>query len=200
MYISSEDNVIYYLNMTLDKQESDRKAGLEQPLFSAAHEYESLSGERVHIVWSDESTSAERFGEEYPGGGREEFEALQRLYGVDPEHIARPIELLEEDGRIGYKMEYIDGTNVFEYLMTYRDQSQIILDQLHTTLIALHESGLAHGDLAGNTLITNEGVVKLIDPVGFGVSDDGLTRKFQELDLAAFNILKKVVKERIQIS
>lgn len=106
---------------------------------------------------------------DYLGGIEQEFNALQRLYGVAPENVAKPIELIKEgDNVIGYKVEYIEGLTAAEYIEKYGGFTEDIKNQIENTLKIFQKNILAHGDPNfGNIIITPEGRVKFIDPVGY---------------------------------
>lgn len=127
------------------------------------------STKSAYSKFAKDSTTALRFDQGFPGGGIEEFEALSKLYRVAPDNVVRPIELIRKgDEIIGYKMEYVDGITVGEYIEKHGGLPADIRDQIISTLQTFHENNLAHGDPNfNNMIVTLENKVKFIDPVAY---------------------------------
>lgn len=100
----------------------------------------------------------------------EEYRSLQDMYKVDPEHIVKPLRLdYDKDGKvIGFYVERIEGTPILDYIKNHGPIPIEIEAEIRATIQKLHNDGLAHGDLPGNILITDDGRnFKIIDPVGY---------------------------------
>ncbi|OGY06972.1 MAG: hypothetical protein A3D24_01470 [Candidatus Blackburnbacteria bacterium RIFCSPHIGHO2_02_FULL_39_13] len=123
----------------------------------------------VFTKYADRGTSAERFGEFYDPGGEDEFNALRKLYEADPDKVAKPITLIEKDGKvIGYEMEKVPGMDAEAYVRKNGALPDNIKTQIREAVDNFHENGAAHGDLGPrNVMITPEGKVKIIDPVSY---------------------------------
>ena len=131
---------------------------------------EKFSSPKEHIYSVADSTTAERFGKEYPGGGLEEFTALSRLFRADPSHVARPLSLIKDksDQVVGYKAEKVDGKTVDQYMLLHGRLSRKYVNQITEALHIFHNEGLVHGDVnPHNIIISKEGIIKFIDPVGY---------------------------------
>lgn len=157
--------------------------------FDAGSSIEDIApeGSKVHHV--ERSTIAIRFERDYRGGGREEFDALNRLYSVDPGHVVKPLALTQENGiTTGYDTELIEGITASEYLDRHKAIPPAIEDQIRGALAKFHENGLAHGDPnKGNVIITEDGVPKFIDPVGYGEIPGQELDQYVALDLELLN-------------
>jgi len=151
-------------------------------------ELESAPPSGVYRRDASDATSALRFGETYPGGGRAEFEALSRLYAADPEHVARPIDLnTDSDGNVvGYDMEFIEGPNLFEYLQEHGFLPEGASAQIRDALKVFHASGVVHGDVnPKNIILTTNGTIKFVDPVGFGKINPDDLKRYIDADMEA---------------
>lgn len=138
----------------------------------------------------DDATTVIRFGKEYPGGGEAEFDALSRLYSVDPVHVAKPINLNRDlEGKvIGFEMERVNGQTVREYLEVNGSVPPHVVEQVREALRKFHESGLAHGDITmNNVFIGLNGEIKIIDPVGYGYIPQEDFQKYADLDMEAIS-------------
>lgn len=132
------------------------------------------------------ATEAKRFGKNYEAGGKAEFDALSRLYAVDPVHVVKPISLIEDPtGRvIGYNMEYVDGITASDYIKNHGNIPPSITSQIRNTVSKFHDDGLSHGDLnSENIIITSNGIVKFFDPVAYGNIPPEEFKKYKDLDL-----------------
>ncbi|MFD1900184.1 serine/threonine-protein kinase [Enterococcus termitis] len=101
----------------------------------------------------------------YPLSLKENLFELQMIHHV---HLAKVQEVLVEDGQLWLYEEFIHGKTLSELLrlsekMDTQTILKITLDVLEA-LIALHSNGLVHRDVKpGNIMMTNDGIVKLID-------------------------------------
>lgn len=136
----------------------------------------------VHVRKYDDGTRAVRLDRVYPSGSEDEYEALCRMYALDPLHVAEPLRKLFNDAGEyeGFEMEYIDGTTLMDkYLagtLTREDATQV-----EGIVARMQAAGLVHGDINAQNLIQDEdGVINVIDPIGALA----LTDKEQEALLA----------------
>lgn len=142
--------------------------------------------EKIYRRLVKDATFTIRFEEHYEGGGKVEFGALSRLYAVDPVHVVKPISLIEDPtGKvIGYNMEHIDGTTASDYIKSHGNLPPSLTSQIRNTVSKFHDNGLSHGDLnRSNIFITNNGIVKFFDPVGYGNIPPEEFKKYKDLDL-----------------
>lgn len=145
--------------------------------------------EATHDVLMAESTRCERLGRSYRGGTEAVFNDLVRMYEVAPEYVVKPIELLHDsEGAVsGYRTEKIDGVPLSDYYRSGGRLPAAVLDIVEVAVEKLHANGLVHGDLnAGNILLTSDGGIKLIDPVGFGEIPAEEFKTYADLDYDRF--------------
>lgn len=126
----------------------------------------------LHVVSAvDDPTIILRGERRYMSGTSDEFQVLTQLYRIAPEHVAKPLHLLhgQDNKVIGYQREEVIGKTLDEYLRENKYMLPVnIQQQVIQTLTLFHLHNLAHGDpTAKNILITSEGKVKFIDPVGY---------------------------------
>jgi aminoglycoside phosphotransferase (APT) family kinase protein len=133
------------------------------------------------------STSAIRFGKDYPGGGQEEFDALVRLHKVDPQHVVEPIStILDNEGRvIGFNAEELDAQTLEDWQAKHGGVIPgDFRNQIKNALSAFHAAGLVHGDVkSNNILVTKDGVLKFFDPVGYGEIPSAELQQYIDADL-----------------
>lgn len=129
-----------------------------------------LSTPRHYDKKTAESTFPIRFDIKYTAGGIEEFEALSRLYQAAPEYVACPIRVIEQNGAvIGYRMEYVEGITASDYEDERGSLPPEIAQKIRRAVEIFQQKGLAHGDInANNVIITPNGEIRFIDPVGYG--------------------------------
>lgn len=147
---------------------------------------EAPQTEKAYRRLIKDATDTRRFGKNYEGGGKAEFDALSRLYAVDPEHVAKPISIIEDPTKkaIGYNMEYVDGITVSDYIEKQGNIPANVASQIRDSVSRFHNNGLSHGDLnSGNVFINNNGIVKFFDPVGYENIPPEEFRKYKDLDL-----------------
>ncbi|MFC4592308.1 protein kinase domain-containing protein [Sphaerisporangium corydalis] len=114
------------------------------------------SGERVEVVWLREGV-----------GGDEDStritEATTKLASVSVSSIAQTIASGVQDGRPYVVVEHVEGVSLRAAVERSGPQSGAALHRLAistmTALVALHQAGVAHGDLhPGNVLLGPDGV------------------------------------------
>lgn len=118
-----------------------------------------------------------------------EIEAVARL---QHEHIVRIYECGEEDGRLYFAMEYVDGGTLAARIagmpLPEREAAQLV-QALARAVHFAHRQGILHRDLKpANVLLAAGGAVKLTD---FGLAkwldaDEGLTRSHAILGTAKY--------------
>lgn len=94
------------------------------------------------------------------------------IAGLDHEHIVKIHDVFEENGTAYYVMEHIGGACLGDIIKSGKAlNEQLALDYIHQIGLALsyiHNKGIIHFDVKpSNVLITEDGVLKLID---FGIS------------------------------
>ena len=100
----------------------------------------------------------------------EEAKTLYSLNGI--QGVVRVIDIFEENSTVYFSMEYLKGDKLEDYVKKRGRLSEAetlkILQQLSTTLAAVHEKKVLHRDIKpGNIIITNDGRPFLID---FGIA------------------------------
>ena len=121
-------------------------------------------------------------------GLRQRFEAeIEALRKLKHPHIVRLIGYGEQEGRLFYSMEYVDGPSLEQELMAGRrfnwcDTADIGIS-VCTALKHAHDRGIVHRDIKpANLLLATDGTVKL--------SDFGIAKLFGQTRLtAAGNVL-----------
>lgn len=113
----------------------------------------------------------------YPGviksaDSRERFRnEIVASYRVNHKNVVRAYEYFDQDEVQAFAMEYVDGGDLSERMMSgtlSNIESISILKQIASGLQAVHAEGITHRDLKPeNILLTKKGVVKLSD---FGVA------------------------------
>lgn len=114
----------------------------------------------------------------------QEAETLAEFIGN--ENIVRIYSYFEEYGTAYFVMDFIEGTNLDEYLrqhggkISFDEASRILLPVMEA-LGAVHQKGVVHRDVApDNIYLTTDGKIKLID---FGAARQSLGDKSQSLDV-----------------
>ena len=114
----------------------------------------------------------------------QEAETLAEFIGN--ENIVRIYSYFEEYGTAYFVMDFIEGTNLDEYLrqhggkISFDEASRILLPVMEA-LGAVHQKGVVHRDVApDNIYLTTDGNIKLID---FGAARQSLGDKSQSLDV-----------------
>ena len=96
----------------------------------------------------------------------------RNLFRMSHPNIVRVTDLIEEDGKKAFVMEYIEGRNLRDESERLKNLSQEIirawLNQMLSAIAYCHSKGLIHREIKpSNFMITNEGQIKLLD---FGIS------------------------------
>lgn len=102
----------------------------------------------------------------------ERFEREARVVAdLNDKHIVAIYDFGEENGRYFISMEYVDGSNLKEYLDAHELSSEEIVEiayKITKAVAVLHKHGYIHRDLKPeNILVSKEGNVKLTD---FGIA------------------------------
>ncbi|MBL7662550.1 serine/threonine protein kinase [bacterium] len=107
-------------------------------------------------------TIAERFRNE-----------VMAAFDVSHKNIVRAYDYINEDGLVAYTMEYVEGGDLANYLLSQTDRIPVknaidIMMEIAEGTEALHQAGIIHRDLKPeNVLLSKEGHVKISD---FGIS------------------------------
>lgn len=91
---------------------------------------------------------------------------IQFLFDLHHENIVNIYDyIIDNNKNIGcYIMEFIEGKNIFEYLKDNRKQINNIFLQILNVFKYLEKKKICHRDIRiSNILVTNEGILKLID-------------------------------------
>ncbi|MDE1768800.1 MAG: hypothetical protein KGH64_01165 [Candidatus Micrarchaeota archaeon] len=135
---------------------------------------------------------------------KEEYEMMQRMYGVTPGHIPQPLGLvtsLSEGNQIihGYLLEHIAGNTlelpVKEWMSDFKKD---IADQIRCAFNILHSAGISHNDIRRDNVLVrrNDGNVFIIDPApsitGFNLSGRASSEALSQDKLRAHELAQIV--------
>lgn len=105
---------------------------------------------------------------------KKEFEKLNKLYTIDPEHTVKPYALVLDYCNnslkcTGYLMEFVEGVDLSDYMIDYSIRNRVrdysIMCQIKDAIFKFHSNGDYHGDIHENNIrITKNYKVKMIDP------------------------------------
>jgi serine/threonine protein kinase len=87
-------------------------------------------------------------------------------------NIIKVTDLIEQDGMVGFVMEYMPGQTLKEYLESNGKltdaEVKILFVQMLDALAYVHERGMVHRDIKpSNFMVSSTGIIKLLD---FGIA------------------------------
>lgn len=98
------------------------------------------------------------------------FRLMKKEYNLSPDNIVKPIAMREYKDSKVYIIERIEGDMLSNSMYKLRKDRKLYVSvekQLVDVVEKLHSHGYVHGDLirGNNIMLTNDGKVKLIDPL-----------------------------------
>lgn len=89
-------------------------------------------------------------------------------YEINHPNVVKPYEVFQDNGLIGFCMEYVSGGDLSDYMSRNRvssiRQAVHFLEQIAEALIAIHEAGVIHRDLKPeNILLPAQNMIKIGD-------------------------------------
>lgn len=98
-----------------------------------------------------------------------QFKWLINMHEAVPDHFPSVIAIVKIDGKIGYVMERVDGTDLTKLVMQnvpyLIERQDTVIRQLTWAVLAMHDSGYTHNDIhPGNVILLKSGLINLIDP------------------------------------
>ena len=133
--------------------------------------------------------------------GVAEYNSLKSMHDLYPDKFVKPIRITvnKKGEATGYMMEKVNGVTLDKWLKDNK-MSQLMYEDIKSTIQGLHRKGIYHGDLKANNIIVNEwGNWKIIDPVGFKHSNqmtDKMLKEAKKLDSESINSIRKLYENQ----
>lgn len=133
--------------------------------------------------------------------GVAEYNSLKSMHDLYPDKFVKPIRVTvnKKGEATGYMMEKVNGVTLDKWLKDNK-MSQLMYEDIKSTIQGLHRKGIYHGDLKANNIIVNEwGNWKIIDPVGFKHSNqmtDKMLKEAKKLDSESINSIRKLYENQ----
>jgi hypothetical protein len=133
--------------------------------------------------------------------GVAEYNSLKSMHDLYPDKFVKPIKITvnKKGEATGYMMEKVNGVTLDKWLKDNK-MSQLMYEDIKSTIEGLHRKGIYHGDLKANNIMVDEwGNWKIIDPVGFKHSNqmtDKMLKEAKKLDSESINSIRKLYENQ----